>query len=386
MMSSEQIKSTKYCLEESDYQSSDENQVENHQTTSDKQVDDQETVRSDDATDLQSTDCDQSTNQQHLTDTSNHRPNSIQSDHSSTNHQNSQHSNGEQQLDGQDTKTRRSDQLQSTDSSNNQLQSAGSSNNQLQSISSDSTIDKHRNDEHLSDEHSIDKHSNVKHRNDEHLSDKHPNDKHSNDGHSVDKHPINKHPVVVKNTNDKLQNDKHQNDKRSVTKNSGDKHRTEKSTTVVQSNGPTVNQVNRNLSINQQLDQLNLILTWTLRDDLIIYLNKMSALLLSNNSISNDLREQLSEEHLSLVFKLIDLSIESTDDSMAVLVLPRRKRTKIINHLIANLDSAIQFGHTISVQAKRELVNENTELIQLLMRLDAKVRCVRCRPVVEQSK
>ena len=119
-----------------------------------------------------------------------------------------------------------------------------------------------------------------------------------------------------------------------------------------------------------------LVLNWRLREFVINELNKLSSLLFCRELDELE-RSKMLKDNLGLIEKLVDLPSKSDFDknlnnssnskttSELVLDIDNKTRLKIINSLVNNRNYAI-FKHEITNCARISLIDENTQLINLI--------------------
>lgn len=130
-------------------------------------------------------------------------------------------------------------------------------------------------------------------------------------------------------------------------------------------------------------------LTWSQRDYLIYALNRYSQLLLGK-ALTGDAKNEIVEFNLELLSVLLSLPLQrsdgsgelqrpddrgelaSSDANEIVLDLHWRTRGRLIDSLATNHSLAVLHGHSIAGDAKLQLVEQNNELVNILLKLPAR--------------
>ena len=135
------------------------------------------------------------------------------------------------------------------------------------------------------------------------------------------------------------------------------------------------------LEDSRSVQQANLFLNYTTRDQLISCLNLVSTMLESNKSIPEDAKSRMCkkiEESIGLLAKLLPFeSTPSADDSATfeeqiaaelTVKLPSEVQPRLINHLLINRNTVLLYDKATD-QAKRSLISQNKGIVVQLMNM-----------------
>lgn len=141
--------------------------------------------------------------------------------------------------------------------------------------------------------------------------------------------------------------------------------------------------VTQQSSIDNQFDKLILEMRCLIRDVLIAVLNQLSELLSNDDTtILNQVKDKLIRNIDDLVTNLSNLlTLRSTSHVQCAINQPtaefvlisREIKIKLINHLIKNKDYAILYRNTATSEMRRQLANENCNLVAALFNLPKKL-------------
>lgn len=143
-------------------------------------------------------------------------------------------------------------------------------------------------------------------------------------------------------------------------------------------------------TVDRQNSALDIVceLTWPTRDYLIYSLNRYSQLLLGK-ALTVEARNEIAELNFELLSVLLGLPLSTQQDSGelnsqppaenslesndVVLDLHWQTRTRLIDSLGTNHTLTVLHGRSVASDAKRSLVEQNTELVSVLLKLPARL-------------
>ena len=142
----------------------------------------------------------------------------------------------------------------------------------------------------------------------------------------------------------------------------------------------------KNESSEQESSSDLIVLKWCTKNKIINVLNQNTDSL-NGQTIEKENEEKMIEETKNLIEELINLPLKINYDlneeiisnnfvakSMIVLDIDRKTRLKIIDNLINNHNFTMLYGDLIKVETKKNLIDDNNQLINLLLNWKTRYR------------